>query len=199
MNAPETFKGFTGGHLEAAFEVSFTNESAMVPYRDAAGEPTREKVLSLAGLHPPFWRGEKRPQTLYGLETLALGGECAFITEGESCSWALRATFPTTPVLGVPGASSWKVEWAALLAEFPVIYLSFDPDKAGDELLESVWRTLPWARRIKLPPGLDTRDLIQIGGGVERYEALIAEADYIAGSTRFILESVKSEGAHEGI
>jgi hypothetical protein len=67
--------------------------------------------------------------------------------------------------------------------------MSFDADEAGAGLLDAVWPSLPWARRLKLPEGADTRDLIQLGGGVETYERLLDDADYIAGATRFVLES----------
>ena len=39
------------------------------------------------------------------------------------------------PALGIPGAMSWKPEWAEFLNDFPTIYLCVEPDKAGQALL----------------------------------------------------------------
>lgn len=181
-------KGFTRTHLEDFFGVRFSEDGVTVPYLTVNGELHREKLFSAEG-KPLCWLGDAKPQIPYGLETLSYGGECAFMTEGESCSWAVRTCFPRTPVIGLPGASSWRPEWARLLKRFPVIYMSFDADEAGTGLLDTVWPTLAWGRRLKLPEGSDTRDLIQLGGGVEKYERLLDDADYIAGATRFLLEA----------
>ena len=123
------------------------------------------------------------------LQTLSYGGSTALIAEGESDAWTLRAAFPHCPILGLPGASSWKPEWTRLLDCFPVIYLSFDSDHAGRALTDAVWPSLPWARRVQLPRGLDTRDVLQLHGGVEEYERLLDDADDTAACTRYILES----------
>lgn len=188
MTGEALFKGFTRPHLESSFGVRFTEEgAATVPYFDVDGMLVREKEFDTAG-RPRRWLGENRSQTLYGLETLAHAGTTAFLTEGESCAWALRAEFPKVPVLAVPGASAWRQEWAVELEPFPVLYLSFDADRAGRELLDRVWPSLPWARRVKLPEGRDTRDVLQLGGGGEAYERLLDDADYIAGCSRRILE-----------
>jgi hypothetical protein len=196
------YKGFTRPHLESSFGVRFQGQSVVVPYRDRSGKLYREKEFSLGG-KARCWLGESKPQVPYGLETLSYStgtscdpshGATAFLTEGESCAWTLRATYPRNAVLGLPGASSWSQEWCSFLTGFPVIYLSFDGDAAGRELVEAVWPDLPWARRVKLPDGLDTRDLIQLHGGVERYERLLDDADYIAGCTRSILETAKGVG-----
>lgn len=196
------YKGFTHRHLEDAFGVRFGDEEVTVPYFDEGGQLLREKVFSAEG-EPRRWDGEVAEdwqQPPYGLETLALKGPIAFLTEGESCAWAIRAAFPTCPVLGLPGASSWKPAWAELLRDHELIYLSFDADAAGDgrklpgkkapthaPLLETVWPFIPWARRVKLPDGLDTRDVLQLHGGIDEYEALLRDADFITAALRFIL------------
>lgn len=181
------YKGFTSGHLESHFGVRFAKEGVVVPYREKSGETHREKLFSPEG-EAKCWLGDPKEQVAYGLETLSHGGLVAFLTEGESCAWALRAEFPRTPVLGLPGASSWKPGWAELVREFQIIYMSFDGDAAGEKLTDTVWPYLPWARRVKLPEGSDTRDILQLKGG-EAYERLLRDADNTAGCTRFILET----------
>jgi DNA primase len=181
------YKGFARSHLEWAGWARFEDQGIVIDYLDVNGRPYRSKLFSAEG-RPLRWLGENKPQIPYGLETLRLGGEVAFLTEGESCAWTLRAAFPRNPALGLPGASSWKPEWARLLEQFPVIYLSFDNDEAGRSLLDTVWPFLPWGRRVKLPAGQDTRDVLQLYGGLEEYERLLADADYIAGAERYLLE-----------
>jgi hypothetical protein len=192
MSAPtETlYKGFTRPHLEWAFDVRFTDEGVVVPYRGVNGEPYREKLFSQQG-RPLRWLGEAKPQIPYGLETLSKGSSTAFVTEGESCAWALRVAFPHNPVIGLPGASSWKPEWLRLFAQFPVLYLSFDGDEAGRGLLGKVRPELPSARTVKCPEGADTRDVLQLLGGLEEYERLLDDADYMAGIRETITAAAK--------
>lgn len=185
------YKGFTRSHLEWAFGVRFASNEITVPYYGVNGDLYREKLFTAEG-RPLRWLGPSRPQVPYGLETLALGGDRVFVTEGESCGWALRACFSTTPAIAAPGASSWQPEWSRLLRRFPTIYLSFDNDEAGIKLLDSVWPTVPWAKRVKLPAGADTRDVLQLLGGRERYEELMADADYMAAVTAYVLRSAKA-------
>lgn len=202
-----TYKGFTRSHLEWAYSVRFTDEGVVVPYFTQDGSSYREKLMSPEG-KAVRWLGESSAQVPYGLETLGHPRPVAFLTEGESCAWALRAAYPQTPILGLPGASSWRPEWAGLLEETPVIYLSFDADPAGHKLTDAVWPSLPWARRVKLPAGTDTRDVLQ-GRGLAAYNRLLRDADYIAGCTRYLLEAgrplslgtehVATSGAREGV
>jgi hypothetical protein len=187
------FKGLTRAHAEASYGVSFKRDEAMVPYFNRGGTLYREKIFSASG-RPLYWAGPNKDQIPYGLETLALGGTTAFVTEGEGDAMALRAEFPRNPVLGLPGASSWRPAWASYLEDFPVIYLSFDADPAGVDLLNSVWPYLPWARRVKLPEGRDTRDVLQLYGGGEEYERLLQDADRMAGCTRRILSIAAGVG-----
>ena len=184
---PDFYKGFTRSHLEWAFGVRFAGAGVAVPYYGIDGRLYREKLFSSEG-RPLCWLDGAKAQIPYGLETLKSCGSTVFLTEGESCCWTLRAAFPSVPVIGIPGASSWRSEWSRLFARFPLIYLSFDNDKAGHGLLDSVWSDLPGARRVKLPEGLDTRDVLQLHGGIEAYERLLDDADYIAAATRYLLD-----------
>ena len=179
------YKGFTRSHLEWAFGVRFTDEGVVVPYYGINGDLYREKLFTDEG-EPLLWMGDAKAQVPYGLETLKFGGDVAFLTEGESCAWALRCCFPRTPVIGIPGSSSWRPEWVYLLARFGRLFLSFDNDEAGRKLLDEVWPSLTNGRRVVLPQGADTRDAIQLLGGEAMYERLLRDADYIAGCTEYL-------------
>src|SRR5690606_15544649 len=90
-----------------------------VPYRTPDGKMYREKVFPLQPDRlRSWWSGPPKPQIPYGLETLQLGGNRCFLTEGESDAWALRAANPQVPVLCLPGADSWQDEWVAYLESF---------------------------------------------------------------------------------
>jgi DNA primase len=112
-----------------------------------------------------------------------------FVTEGESDTIALRLAFPKCPVIGIPGASSWKPRWAKVTTDlFEVVYLCFDADEAGDgtytgkehqpktNLLTEVERDVPHYRAVMLPKGADTRAFIQ-AIGLEAYKVLLRAAD----------------------
>lgn len=146
----------------------------MVPYFNRTGERYREKLYAADG--GTRWLGRSKPQIPYGLEDLARGGESMVLTEGESDALALRLAYPKAIVLGLPGASSWRSEWRVYLEDFRRVYLSFDGDRAGYELLNAVKQDVPHYRAILLPDGADTRDVIQQLGKAA-YELLVEEAD----------------------
>lgn len=183
----DCWKGFTRPHLESTFGVEFTDRGVEVPYRRIDGTEYRRKLFDENTGRALRWLGDPRPQIVYGAETLRFESPAAVLTEGESCCWALRALMPRTPILGLPGASSWRSEWSACLRRFEPLYLSFDGDDAGRKLLDQVWPDLPHARRVKLPEGRDSRDVIQ-NRSVVPFRALIADADYYRAVTDFILQ-----------
>lgn len=186
MKAARTFKGFDRCTLLDRFGVVETSDGVVVPYLRIGGELYREKLFSADG-RPQRWLGDSRPQIPYALESFAgTESRVCFLTEGESCSWTLRLSCPGVPVLGVPGASSWRPGWAMLLRRFERIYLSFDHDEAGIKLLDMIWPSIPWARRVLLPEGQDTRGFIQ-AEGLSAYRELIEKADYTDAALAYIL------------
>lgn len=167
-----TWKGFDLADLRA-FGLKHTVAGVEVPYFTRKGKHWRSKLFRPDG--GSHWLGESKAQIPYGLETLEFGGPSVVLTEGESDALALRLAFPKLPVLGIPGASSWKAEWTTCLDEFQSVYLSFDADKAGEKLTRSVLASLPFATPIRLPDGADTRDVIQrLGKGT--FKVLVEEA-----------------------
>lgn len=178
-SAKRQWKGFELDSLKP-LGVRRVSGGVEIPYFTRRGTRWRSKLFRDDGRS--YWLGDRRAQIPYGLETLKLGGDAVVLTEGESDALALRLAFPKLPVLGVPGASSWRNEWTTCLDDFHAIYLSFDADRAGEKLAASVLDTLPYARTINLPAGADTRDVLQRLGR-NAYATLVKEAR-IAGQWR---------------
>lgn len=114
----------------------------------------------------------------YGLETLPprrdVSRSVIFVCEGESDALTVRSGFAGTAdgtilhfcALGVPGATTWRSEWAQYLRPYPTIYLLGDGDDAGRSLNARIRLDVPWARPVWLPDGRDARDIIQRNGAV---------------------------------
>lgn len=171
----EVWKGFELSDLRT-FGVKRNGAGVEIPYFTRTGKHWRSKVFMPDG--KSWWLGESKAQIPYGLETLklrSLDRPTVILTEGESDALALRLAFPKLPVLGIPGASSWKAEWTPCVDDFLSIYLSFDADDAGEELARSVKASLPLARVIRLPDGADTRDVLQLLGR-NSFKLLVEEA-----------------------
>ncbi len=58
------------------------------------------------------------------------------LVEGESDCHTLW--LHGIPALGLPGATSWKDQWATYFTDIPVIYVSREPDRGG----ETLWKKL---------------------------------------------------------
>ena len=107
-----------------------------------------------------------------------------WICEGETCALALRgeiAEWRGLPVdaIGVPGAATWRPEWAHYLSRYAAVYVFPDGDAAGISLAQNVSRDVAHVIRVHLPDGLDVRAVIQRDGG-DRLEELIVDAEMAA-------------------
>ncbi len=143
--APSEWKGIPAKQLAAGSASASPASRSSCPTSPRQASSTERKRSAFApasGACRTIWLGDHKPQIPYGLETLKLGGQRCFLTEGESDSWALRLAYQRTPVLGIPGASSWQREWAQLLDRFDAVYMSFDGDDAGRQLTDRVWADL---------------------------------------------------------
>ena len=149
-----------------------------IPYSDENGEvAATRKRLSLDGQNRFMWRRDDRP-TLYGLSYLDQIRRTGrvILAEGETDCWTLW--HHRFSALGIPGASMWKSEYAALLDGLDV-YLWVEPDGGGDGLLKSVSVDLPDLRLITAPDGAkDPSELyLQVGDEFKRaIEELLAAA-----------------------
>jgi hypothetical protein len=173
QQAEPRWKGFRLSTLRQ-FGITVQGGEVDVPYLTRAGEHYRTKRFHADGSQR--WVGESKPLIPYGAETLRDRTREVFLTEGESDALALRIAFPASAVLGIPGASAWKSEWAALVEPFDAVYLSFDSDKAGRRLFDAVKADVPNYRPVLLPEGADTRDVLQILGRRD-FNILLAVAD----------------------
>ncbi len=108
-----------------------------MPYLDASGEVllTRSRVSLTGKPKVKTRKGDKH--RLYGLWKLeeARGDGYAWLVEGESDSQTLW--YHEEPALGIPGANSWRAEWAADLEGIGRLYFVVE-DEAG----EQCWRKL---------------------------------------------------------
>ncbi|MGH7559151.1 MAG: hypothetical protein ACREMD_15500, partial [Gemmatimonadota bacterium] len=98
-----------------------------IPYRDEAGNVVAIRYRFALGKSGFRWQKGAR-SCLYGLPGLAAARKAGFVTlcEGESDTQVLR--FHRFPAVGVPGASTWRDEWAADLEGLRV-YLVQEPDQ----------------------------------------------------------------------
>src|SRR5665213_1759750 len=93
--------------------------------------------FSLAG--PDRFRWKKNDQPCpYGLWMLGHARKVGFIVvvEGESDCHTLWQH--DIPALGLPGATSWRNEWADFLKDIPKIYAVVEPDQGGETLQKNL-------------------------------------------------------------
>lgn len=154
----------------------------VVPYRTSAGELYADRVIAGSGRR--WWSpGDGRPVIPFGLdrlERLAFRRYRALaICEGESDALALSAAFKGdgVDVLGVPGAGTWKPEWAVHAVGYSAVYVAGDGDAAGRTLDAAVYRDVPGSMSLRLPDGADVRALLQADGPDAVLE-LIRQADW---------------------
>jgi putative DNA primase/helicase len=107
-----------------------------IPYKDSNGKEVAARFrLALGKEQDRFrWHTGSKP-ILYGLWRLRKSGvrPYIFLPEGESDTQTLW--LHKFPALGLPGANSWKEEWAAHLDNFERIYVPIEPDQGGEAVL----------------------------------------------------------------
>jgi hypothetical protein len=179
------WKGLTRGVLEAA---GLTQRAGLVeiPYRSRDGGTHNVRVFASDG--QTWWKRKDVALIPFGLETLpppAVAARSALlIGEGESDALALREADLTVAgadcyVLGLPGAQTWRFEWAEYVTPFALVYCLGDGDEPGQAMNWSVRADVPWARPVRLPGGDDVRGLLQ-SGNWRVLTACMAEADRLA-------------------
>jgi len=115
-----------------------------MPYRRADGSTIRTKCRTRKGT---FWDRDGEGTPLYGQDVLAASpAGPVLIVEGESdchAGWQRGVT-----VVGLPGASQWKPDYAALLANREVIVWQ-EPDEGGATMVAAISASLPKARILR--------------------------------------------------
>lgn len=124
-----------------------------IPYGDGSGETRAVRYrVSVTGSRFRWRSGDKA--LLYGLDRLrdarAVGWVLA--VEGESDCWA--CWMHGVPAIGIPGKTTWRREWADLLAGLDV-YVWQEPE--AEDLPPRMAKGLPGLRVIVSPD--DTKDL----------------------------------------
>jgi hypothetical protein len=154
-----------------------------LPYFTASGELHNTRVFAPGGR--TWWAHSGRGLLPFGLDRLTDPGGRPYrslaIAEGESDALALDAAFGADlfDVLGVPGSTVWRPEWAGHAADYAAIYVFGDGDPAGRAFNWRVRRTLPSARIVEIPDGQDARSMLQNDRADELLD-LIDAADELA-------------------
>ena len=123
----------------------FGDAIVAIPYRDAEGNVLRTKLRTRNGT---FWDKDGTGAPLYGQDVLAKATPDApiLVVEGESdchAGWQHGLT-----VVGLPGASQWRTEYAPLLAGKQV-FVWQEPDEGGATLVSAIAKDLPNAKVIR--------------------------------------------------
>lgn len=116
-----------------------------IPYRRPDGTLIRTKYRGRKGT---FWGKDGIGTPLYGQDVLAAAPKDALVVlvEGESdchAAWERGVV-----AVGLPGASQWRQDYAALLANRNVVVWQ-EPDAGGATLVSSVSADLPKARVLR--------------------------------------------------
>ena len=115
-----------------------------MPYRRADGTVIRTKCRTRKGT---FWERDGEGTPLYGQDVLASSpAGPVLVVEGESdchAGWQRGVT-----VVGLPGASQWKPDYAALLTGREVIVWQ-EPDEGGATMVAAISASLPKARILR--------------------------------------------------
>jgi hypothetical protein len=153
-----------------------------IPYRLADGTTFREKIIS----SERSWWSPGKGLIPFGVDRIAAPNQrdsrCVVLCEGESDALAVRgaiAEWHSDPVdvLALPGASTWKKEWAAHLRGYRRVYIVPDGDPAGQHMLSRVLEDVPSVRWVMMPPGEDARSVLQARDGVDMFCHRLSAAD----------------------
>jgi hypothetical protein len=169
-------------HLSDMYYVD--GPAVRMPYLDESGEQvcTRFRVSLTEKPKVKTKSGDKH--ALYGLwllERIKKAGMVVLV-EGESDCHTLW--YHGVPVLGIPGASSWKSEWTRKFDGLERIYVVVEPDAAGEGLWEKLVASPLKERlyRVALAGHKDPSELHL--DAPERFRARFEDA--LAGATSFM-------------
>ena len=127
------------------------NTRVVIPYLDEGGQVLARRYRhALSGKGRFTWaRGDKlHPYGLWRLAEMRDKHDYVLLVEGESDAQTIWSY--DLPALGIPGADTFKAEWAAYLDGLTV-YVWREPDSGGETLVELVGKALPEAL-IMIPP-----------------------------------------------
>jgi hypothetical protein len=158
-----------------------------IPYRNEVGNVVATRYrIGLTGDRFRWATGSK-PQ-LYGLPGLVRAREAGHVLVVEGESDVHVATFLGLPAVGVPGAKTWKDEWAAYFDNIPRVFVLQEPDQGGEQLVEHLANSPPGRRPlwvVHLPGVKDVAELYRRDPEIvaELIRAAMAEAVPIAATS----------------
>jgi hypothetical protein len=174
VNAPSQialdWKGLDSIVLAEAGVTRGADGTVRVPYRDVTGA---ERNAKLFGHGRSWWEQRGLGASLFGLERVADPARRElrrlWICEGESDALSLRehyAEWRRLPVdiVGLPGAATWRPEWAVYARGYSSAACFPDGDQAGDLMADKITASVPWTIRVRLPEGRDVRSILQAEG-----------------------------------
>lgn len=129
-------------------------QAVRIPYLDKAGSEVAVRFrhsLAGAGKGRFTWRKGDSPLP-YGLWRLGEVREAGYVVlvEGESDSQTLW--LHRLPALGIPGAATWRAEWAQHLDGLAA-YAWQEPDDGGVQFVKGIGESLPGLQVLRPPEG----------------------------------------------
>ncbi len=136
-----------------------------IPYVDAQGdERAVRKRLSLSGGRRFLWRRGDRVLP-YGLQRLEPDQDCLLIVEGESDAWTCWNA--DIAALGIPGAATWKPEWAAYVEGIERIIVWREPGQGGNSFVKKIAASLPDVFVIEAPANIKDPSALWLATGCD--------------------------------
>ncbi len=125
-----------------------------IPFLDEAGAELTVKYRHRLVGEPRFTFKSGTKARPYGLERQAEARAAGYVTLVEGESDAQTLWFHGEPALGLPGANSWKEEFAHFLDGVAVIYVVVEPDQGGEAMTRCIARSsiAPRVRLIRMAP-----------------------------------------------
>lgn len=133
-------RGFKPGELDPFQLEAPDPHHVLIPILGRSGAWYKKQRCD-AGCHPKYYTPPGVSLHLYNPLGLGPHSREVWIAEGEPDTWALIVA--GAPALGIPGAETFKKEWA-LLFDGADIVLSLDRDEAGLRAMDK------WSEELKM-------------------------------------------------
>jgi hypothetical protein len=117
-------------------DIRLPQPAVRIPYLDSSGVEVAVRLrVGLEGTNRFRWKSGSKP-VLYGLWRLELARQRGFVVLVEGESDAHTLWLHEIPAIGLPGANSWREEWAATLDGVTTVYVLIEPDRGGTAVLQ---------------------------------------------------------------
>ena len=140
-----------------------------IPYQTPTGV-VAIKFRRLDNGQPKYTAPMGQRTRMYNVLALGRATDTVAVCEGELDALVLEQMV-SVPSVGVSGANNWKDHFPRLLRGFPNVLIVTDNDiekdngaNPGQELATRILGTLPYARNILLPTGMDVNEFFLAEG-----------------------------------